>query len=76
MKGNESEVSAAPSDGGHTGLPAAQVVKGAKIDLWDSNWSGGRYYWTVMPINAVPATTITTTLANAALAGDTSDHRR
>jgi hypothetical protein len=72
VKGNESEVSAAPSDGGHTGLPAAQVVKGAKIDLWDSNWSGGRYYWTVMPVNAVPATTITTTLANAALAGDTT----
>ena len=72
VKGNESEVAAAPSDGGHTGLPAAQVVKGAKIDLWDSNWSGGRYYWTVMPINAVPATTITTTLANAALPGDTS----
>jgi hypothetical protein len=72
VKGNESEVSAAPSDGGHTGLPAAQVVKGAKIDLWDSNWSGGRYYWTVMPINAVPATTVTTTLANAALAGDTT----
>lgn len=72
VKGNESEVSAAPSDGGHTGLPAAQVVKGAKIDLWDSNWSGGRYYWTVMPINAVPATTVTTTLANAALVGDTT----
>ncbi len=72
VKGNESEVSAAPTDGGHTGLPAAQVVKGAKIDLWDSNWSGGRYYWTVMPINAVPATTVTTTLANAALAGDTT----
>lgn len=72
VRGNESEVSAAPSDGGHTGLPAAQVVKGAKIDLWDSNWSGGRYYWTVMPINAVPATTVTTTLANAAIAGDTT----
>jgi hypothetical protein len=57
VKSNESDVSAGGS--------------GAKIDLWDSDWPGGRYYWTVMPVNAVAATTITTTLANAALPADT-----
>ena len=54
MKSNESDVSPGPPTGGNTGLPPGQVVTGAKIDLWDSNWTGGRYYWTVVPINAVP----------------------
>jgi hypothetical protein len=72
VKSNESDVSPGPPTGGNTGLPPGQVVTGAKIDLWDSNWAGGRYYWTVVPINAVPAVTVTTTLANATLAGDTT----
>jgi hypothetical protein len=62
---NESDTSPAPPSEGIT------TVVGARIDLWDSNWPGGRYYWTVMPVNAVAATTITTTLANASLPGDT-----
>jgi hypothetical protein len=72
VKSNESDVSAGPPSGGNTGLPPGQVVKGAKIDLWDSNWAGGRYYWTVMPVSAVPAQLLTTTLANPALTGDTT----
>ena len=63
---NESSVAAAPPVGGNP------MLVGAKVDLWDSNWPGGRYYWTVMPVDAVAATTITTTLANAALPGDTA----
>ncbi len=70
VKSNESDVPAGPPSGGSTGLPPGQVVPGAKIDLWDSNWAGGRYYWTVMPVNAVAAQTITTALASSALAGD------
>lgn len=66
VKSNESDVSAAPPSGG------SAMVNAAKIDLWDSDWPGGRYYWTVMPVDAVAATTITTTLATAALAGDTT----
>jgi hypothetical protein len=66
VKSNESNVSAAPPSGGNP------MLNGAKVDLWDSSWSGGRYYWTVMPVNIVAATTITTTLANAALAGDST----
>jgi hypothetical protein len=23
----------------------------AKVDLWDNDWSGGGYYWTVMPVH-------------------------
>ena len=50
VKSNESDVSGAPAERRTPASRAGQVVKGAKVDLWDSNWSGGRYYWTVMPI--------------------------
>lgn len=30
-------------------LPAAE---GALVDLWDSGWPNGRYYWTVVPVAA------------------------
>jgi hypothetical protein len=63
---NESGATPAPPVNGNP------MVTGAKVDLWDSNWPGGRYYWTVMPVEAVAATTITTSLANAALPADTT----
>jgi hypothetical protein len=69
-KTNESDTPSGPPETNHTGLPPGQVVKGAKVDLWDSNWAGGRYYWTVMPIDIVPQDEITTTLTSPALAGD------
>jgi hypothetical protein len=69
---NESDAPSGPPSGGGTGLPPANVVPGAKVDLWDSNWAGGRYYWTVMPVNAVAATTLTTNLAGNALPGSTT----
>ena len=31
-------------------LPAAE---GALVDLWDSGWPNGRYYWTIVPVKAV-----------------------
>jgi hypothetical protein len=60
------------SDDGHTGLPPSQVVKPAKVDLWDSDWDGGRYYWTAMPVDAIPAQQLNTTLAAPTLPGDTT----
>ena len=44
----------------------------AKVDLWDSDWPTGRYYWTVMPIAVVPDQALTTTLAVPAIAGATT----
>ena len=72
VKSNESDTPSGPPTENHTGLPPGQVVKGAKVDLWDSNWSGGRYYWTVMPIDIVPQDEITTTLTSPAFGGDTT----
>jgi hypothetical protein len=59
-------------DDSHTGLPPSQVVNAAKVDLWDSDWEGGRYYWTVVPVDAVASQQLTTTLAAPSLTGDTT----
>jgi hypothetical protein len=67
------EMDLAADDGtNHTGLPPSQVVKAAKVDLWDSDWAGGRYFWTVMPVSVVASQAVSTTLAAPATAGDTT----
>jgi hypothetical protein len=70
-KTNELDKGTPPTEN-HTGLPPGQVVTGAKVDLWDSSWSGGRYYWTVMPVNIVAQDDVTTTLTLPAFGGDTT----
>jgi hypothetical protein len=47
-------------------------VSGAPVDLWDSGWPNGRYFWTVVPVKQVLTPTITTSLSTAASAGATS----
>lgn len=59
-------------DASHTGLPPSQVAKAAKVDLWDSDSTGGRYYWTVVPVDEVADQQLTTTLAAPAVTGDTT----
>ncbi|TMM19896.1 MAG: hypothetical protein E6F97_11590 [Actinobacteria bacterium] len=44
----------------------------AKVDLWDSDWPGGRYYWTVMPVDAVPDQQLATKLTAVASVGATT----
>jgi hypothetical protein len=46
--------------------------QGAKVDLWDSNAVGGRYYWTVVPVGLVADDLLSTTLAAPASAGATT----
>ena len=38
-------------------LPSDFTATGALVDLWDSGWPTGRYYWTVVPVRAVTTTT-------------------
>ena len=71
VKTNEMDLAPAGDDS-HTGLPASQVVNAAKVDLWDSDWEGGRYYWTVVPVDEIPAQQLSTTLASGSLSGDTT----
>ena len=42
-----------PPSGGGTSAPPSQTVLAAKVDLWDSDWPTGRYYWTVVPVDVV-----------------------
>jgi hypothetical protein len=50
----------APGSGGGSGssAPPSQTVTGAKVDLWDSEWPEGRYYWTVVPVSVIDSGTI------------------
>jgi hypothetical protein len=66
----------ADSDSSSTTSPAAgpqqiQIgsgVLGAPVDLWDTDWPGSGYYWTVVPVEAVsPGALKTSTAAVTAI---------
>jgi hypothetical protein len=57
-----------------TSLPVTQVVNGAKVDLWDTDWPTGRYYWTAIPVEPVKSQGTYTTLTQPATAGSTVLH--
>lgn len=46
--------SSAGSTGPAPGTLSVTGNFGAPIDLWDVNWPGSGYYWTVVPVAAVP----------------------
>jgi len=55
-----------------TNLPATPIVTGAPVDLWESGWPNGRFYWTVVPVFYVVDDGIPLELAAAASAGATT----
>jgi hypothetical protein len=72
-----------PSEPGTTPAPAPGATGavtfltvagnfGAPVDLWDTNWPEGGYYWTVVPVEAVSTAPLTTSLSTAASLGDTT----
>jgi hypothetical protein len=71
-------VTSAPGDPGlapttpNFSLPSTPKVSGAPVDLWDSGWPNGRYFWTVVPVKEVLTPAVTTSLAVAASVGATS----
>jgi hypothetical protein len=69
---NEMDTVSGDTSGNGTGLPPSQLVKPAKVDLWDSDWAGGSYYWTVMPVEAVADEALYTVLAVSAPVGATT----
>jgi hypothetical protein len=49
------EVAGTSSGSTSTGAAATASPSGdAHVDLWDSGWPNGRYYWTVVPVVAEP----------------------
>jgi hypothetical protein len=55
--------STAPSD--PYAFPTSLSSGGAPIDLWDTNWPQGRYWWTVVPVKMVMTTSTTGTGTSA-----------
>jgi hypothetical protein len=53
-------------------LPGTPVETGAPVDLWDSGWPNGRYYWTVVAAEPRLGSNLTTYLSSPAHAGDMS----
>jgi len=45
---------------------------GPPVDLWDTDWPTGRYYWTVVPVAIYVKTTLSTTLTATASTGSTT----
>jgi hypothetical protein len=86
VKSTESEASATPttavpadSDSTSATSPAAGPTQitiggnlGAPVDLWDTDWPGGGYYWTVVAVAAVSPGALTTSTATVSAVGATS----
>jgi hypothetical protein len=53
-------------------LPATPVSTGAPVDLWESGWPNGRFYWTVVPVRYVVDDAVPLLLSGAAAIGATS----
>jgi len=45
---------------------------GAPVDLWDTEWPSGGYYWTVVAVGAISPGAITTATASASAVGSVS----
>jgi hypothetical protein len=50
-------------------LPSTPKSSGAPVDLWDSGWPNGRFYWTVVPVRFESADPKVTTLSTATAPG-------
>ena len=50
-------------------LPATPASSGAPVDLWDSGWPNGRFFWTVVPVAFESAAPQQTSLAVATAPG-------
>jgi hypothetical protein len=45
---------AAPAAGAASAAGSTAVAGLAQVDLWDSGWPSGRYYWAVVPVTVIP----------------------
>jgi hypothetical protein len=67
---------ATPAGGPLPSAPPAITLKpgtklGAPVDLWDTDWPSGGYYWTVIPVVALQPPSLATSLAFVAISGAT-----
>lgn len=57
---NESSSSPSSSTTAAYSIPSDFTATGSLVDLWDSGWPTGRYYWTVVPVREVVSGTSVT----------------
>lgn len=57
---------------GGTSLPADPSIKTKLVDLWDTDWPQGGYYWTVVGVVAAEPLPLETTLTAGAAIGATT----
>ncbi len=66
------------TSGGSTGAPGVATLStdgiliGPPVDLWDTDWPTGRYYWTVVPVGMYVKASLTSVLNNSSPAGATT----
>jgi hypothetical protein len=53
-------------------LPATPFLTGAPVELWESGWPNGRFYWTVVPVRIATPDSVPMSLALDAAAGATT----
>jgi hypothetical protein len=74
-EGSSSSSSTKPPGNLPSAPPAITIEEGTKlgapVDLWDTDWPRGGYYWTVVPVAAVQPAALTTSLAAVAATGAT-----
>lgn len=63
-----------PATGNFPSAPPAITIAegtklGAPVDLWDTDWPRGGYYWTVVPVAAVQPAALATSLSAVGTAG-------
>lgn len=58
--------------GSGTSIPDEQTTQAPNVDLWDTEWPQGGYYWTVVGVNAVQTEPIETNLTASAAVGATT----
>jgi hypothetical protein len=56
----------------NTNLPTTPDRVGAPVDLWDTGWPNGRYWWTVVPVKVAQVQETDTVLTADAHRGDTT----
>ena len=61
-----------PLPGADLALPSLPALTGAPVDLWDSGWPHGRFYWTVIPVVATIASSKSTILTGGGTQGSAS----
>ncbi len=53
-------------------LPATPFLTGAPVELWESGWPNGRFYWTVIPVRIASPESVPMELVQPAAVGATT----